>query len=74
MSYLARASRTGVEKVAVAIVLSRRRRQGCRVDASAVPTTPRAVGLLQWCKGEVRSRLQKYSGPLYGVSLVSQRF
>ena len=44
MSHFARASRTGVEKVAAAIVLSRRWRRGRRVDASAVASTPTAVG------------------------------
>ena len=71
MSYLARASRTGVEKVAVAIVLTRRRRQLSALQGAhgrdafacgaAVRVDATAVGPAAGCKGDVCSRLPQLS-------------
>ena len=76
MSYFAKASRTGVEKVAVAIASTSQRSalQGvCKGDAfacgAAVRVDATAVGLARGSKGDVCSRLPQPSRALVCVSL-----
>ena len=82
MSYFAKASRTGVEKVAVAVAIvftTRRRRQLSALQGvhgrdafacgAAVRVDATAVGLARGSKGDVCSRLPQPSRALVCVSL-----